>query len=73
MSSLLANKSKQYRQLIKPIQTGFLLATGFTGLISTGATDLSWDIYFSLICSQFFTISGSMILNTVYDRDFNLK
>jgi heme o synthase len=69
----LAGKFRLYWQLIKSLQTGLLLATGITGYISARCPVMNVDTLIELIISLFLTISGSTILNMVYDRDIDSK
>lgn len=66
-------KVSYYWQLIKSHQTGLLLITGVTGYISARCPVLNWDILMGLIASLFLAISGSTILNMIYDRDIDAK
>jgi len=64
-------KIKLYWPLIKSLQTGLLLLTGFTGFISARCPVLNPEIIMGLLGSLFLTISGSTVLNMVYDRDID--
>ncbi len=64
---------KLYWPLIKSLQTGLLLITGITGYISARCPVSSFEVGFGLIGSLFLAISGSTILNMVYDRDIDSK
>jgi len=60
-----------YWPLIKSLQTGLLLITGFTGYVSARCPVLTWENTLGLLGSLFLTVSGSTILNMVYDRDID--
>lgn len=66
-------KFKYYWQLIKSLQTGLLLTTGITGYISARCPVFNMDTLAGLVVSLFLTISGSTILNMIYDRDIDSK
>jgi len=66
-------KAKLYLPLIKSLQTGLLLVTGFTGFVSARTPELSAYSIVGLLVSLFLTISGSTVLNMVYDRDIDAK
>ncbi|MCP4703424.1 MAG: protoheme IX farnesyltransferase [candidate division Zixibacteria bacterium] len=73
LSKLLMGKISCYWQLIKSYQTGLLLLTGVTGFISARCPVLNWHDLFKLGASLFLAISGSTILNMIYDRDIDAK
>ena len=61
-----------YWPLIKPLQTGLLLATGLAGYLSSRPPfDIS--LLLGLAASLFLAISGSTIMNMWYDRDIDAK
>jgi len=62
---------KLYLPLIKSLQTGLLLVTGVTGFVSARCPVTSWKMIIGLVGSMFLTVSGSTILNMVYDRDID--
>ena len=70
-SDLLRTKARSYGSLVKSLQTGLLLLTGFAGYISARCPVITWDILLGLLGSLFLAISGSTILNMVYDRDID--
>lgn len=70
---ILKNKLANYWQLIKSYQTGLLLITGITGFVSARCPVFNLDKLLWLIVSLFLAISGSTILNMVYDRDIDSK
>jgi len=71
MFALLKGKVKLYWPLIKSLQTGLLLVTGFTGFISSRCPVMNWQMTLGLLGSLFLAVSGSTILNMVYDRDID--
>ena len=70
---MLQNKFKLYWPLIKSLQTGLLLVTGITGYVSTRCPVMNWQSFLGLVGSLFLAVSGSTILNMVYDRDIDAK
>jgi protoheme IX farnesyltransferase len=64
---------KRYWPLIKSLQTGLLLFTGFAGFISARCPYLEVSTTLGLLGSLFLAISGSTVLNMVYDRDIDGK
>ncbi len=70
---VIRQKLKLYWPLIKSLQTGLLLVTGFTGYISVRCPVLNLQQVVGLLGSLFLTISGSTILNMVYDRDIDAR
>lgn len=66
-------QAKRYWPLIKSLQTGLLLFTGFAGFISARCPYLEASTTLSLLGSLFLAISGSTVLNMVYDRDIDGK
>ncbi len=63
-------KLKIYLPLIKSLQTGLLLLTGVTGLLSSQMPITIFQLI-GLTGSLFLAISGSTVLNMVYDRDID--
>ncbi|NQT24217.1 protoheme IX farnesyltransferase [candidate division KSB1 bacterium] len=70
---MLLREAKQYLPLIKILQTALLILTGITGFISARGSEVSADILAGLFGSLFMIISGSTILNMVYDRDIDAR
>ncbi len=70
---VIKRKLKLYWPLIKSLQTGLLLVTGFTGYISVRCPMFHFQQIAGLLGSLFFAISGSTILNMVYDRDIDAR
>jgi protoheme IX farnesyltransferase len=64
-------KFRRYWPLIKSLQTGLLLFTGFAGFVSARCPYLEASTTLGLLGSLFLAISGSTILNMVYDRDID--
>jgi len=62
-----------YWPLIKSLQTVLLLITGLGGYLSTHSPTLNWQTLLALGGSLFLSISGSTVLNMVYDRDVDAK
>lgn len=69
----LKTKFRLYWKLIKSLQTGLLLATGLAGFVSFSCPITNWGAVLNLAGSLFLAISGSTILNMVYDRDIDAK
>ena len=68
----LKSKTRLYWSLIKSLQTSLLLMTGVAGYFSAHAL-VNWGVFFQLIPSLFFAVSGSTILNMWWDRDIDSK
>jgi protoheme IX farnesyltransferase len=62
-----------YWKLIKSLQTGLLLVTGLAGFMSARCPLTSWHLLLAVASSLFLAISGSTILNMVYDRDIDAR
>ncbi len=62
-----------YWKLIKGWQTGLLLVSGLAGYLSTPGNDIVWLSLISFLGSLFLAISGSTILNMVYDTDIDSR
>ncbi len=71
--ALMKEKFQLYRPLIKSLQTGLLLITGIAGYVSTKCPVMTWLTFSGLVASLFLAISGSTVLNMVYDRDIDAK
>lgn len=69
----LRGKVCAYWTLIKSLQTGLLLITGIAGYLSARCPFTTHDTVFALAASLFLAISGSTVLNMVYDRDIDAK
>jgi protoheme IX farnesyltransferase len=57
--------------LIKSLQTGLLLLTGLAGYMSARCPVITWQTLLALAGSLFLAISGSTVLNMVFDRDID--
>lgn len=64
---------RRYWSLIKSLQTGLLVVTGLAGYMSGRCPVLSWPTLLALAGSLFLAISGSTVLNMVYDRDIDAR
>lgn len=73
MIDRISMKVKRFWPLIKSLQTGLLVFTGFAGFISARCPYLNVTTAVGLIVSLFLAISGSTVLNMVYDRDIDSK
>ncbi len=60
-----------YWTLIKSLQTGLLLITGIAAYLSARCPVITWETALALTASLFLAISGSTVLNMVYDRDID--
>ncbi len=68
---ILRQKGRLYWPLVKSLQTGLLLLTGFAGYISARCPIITWTSLLGVMGSLFLAISGSTVLNMVYDRDID--
>ena len=64
---------RRYWPLIKSLQTGLLLFTGLAGFVSARCPYLDAYHVLNLLGSLFLAISGSTVLNMVYDRDIDAR
>ncbi len=62
-----------YLTLIKARQIALLLITGFAGYVSSRPGVLSWETIAGLLGSLALCISGSTVLNMVFDRDIDAR
>ncbi len=62
---------RAYGVLVKSLQTGLLLLTGLAGYTSTRSPTASWGVLLMLCGSLALAISGSTVLNMVYDQDID--
>jgi protoheme IX farnesyltransferase len=67
----LRRRSSAYLSLIKSLQTGLLLITGLAGFTSAVCPATHPGQTLALTLSLFLAISGSTVLNMVYDRDID--
>jgi protoheme IX farnesyltransferase len=65
-------KFKSFWPLIKPLQTGLLLATGIAGYMSAH-TAPNLLLLLAMSASLFLAIGGSTIMNMWYDQDIDAK
>lgn len=66
-------KLRAYWTLIKSLQTGLLLITGLAAYLSARCPVTTWESLLAVAGSLFLAISGSTVLNMVYDRDIDAK
>ncbi len=71
--TVLRSRFRLYWPLIKSLQTGLLLITGLAGFMSARCPVTTWQTLLALAGSLFLAISGSTVLNMVYDRDIDAK
>jgi protoheme IX farnesyltransferase len=69
----LRGRLRAYWTLIKSLQTGLLLVTGLAGYMSSRCPVTTWQTLIAVTGSLFLAISGSTVLNMVYDRDIDQK
>jgi protoheme IX farnesyltransferase len=62
-----------YIPLIKARQTALLLITGFAGYVSSRPGVLDWSAIAGLLGALALAISGSTVLNMVFDRDLDAR
>jgi protoheme IX farnesyltransferase len=67
------HKIRDYWALIKSLQTGLLLATGLAGFLSAHRPQGAWLTLLGLAGSLALAISGSTVLNMVYDADIDAR
>lgn len=68
---MLQRKARLYWKLIKSLQTGLLMITGLAGYMSADCPIFNLPTLFALTGSLFLSISGSTILNMVWDSDID--
>ena len=66
-------KIRLYWQMTKSLQTGLLLSTGLAGYMSARCPWQTWQTTLALTGSLFLAISGSTVINMVYDRDIDAR
>ena len=71
-STTLQSKIAQFWTLIKPLQTGLLLATGVAGFMSAHGS-VNIPLLLVMSASLFLSISGSTIMNMWWDHDIDAK
>jgi protoheme IX farnesyltransferase len=67
----LYERLRAYWSLLKSLQTGLLLLTGLAGYMSARCPIITWRTLIPFTGSLFLAISGSTVLNMVYDRDID--
>ncbi len=67
------SKARAYWPLVKSLQTGLLLLTGFAGYVSARCPVMTFWTTAELLGSMLLAIAGSTILNMVYDRDIDAR
>jgi len=67
------SKCSYYWSLIKSWQTGLLLVSGLAGYLSGSVSGINWYAVTGLTVSLFLSISGSTVLNMVYDHDIDSR
>jgi protoheme IX farnesyltransferase len=67
------SKFKLYWQLIKSLQTFLLLITGIAGYLTAKCPYLHPGEFTGLVISLFLTISGTTVLNMIWDRHIDAK
>jgi protoheme IX farnesyltransferase len=66
-------KLRAYWSMTKSLQTSLLVITGLAGYMSARCPLITWRTLLGLMGSLFLAISGSTILNMVYDRDLDAR
>ncbi|MCK4858019.1 MAG: heme o synthase, partial [candidate division Zixibacteria bacterium] len=66
-------KIRLYWRMTKSLQTGLLLSTGLAGYMSARCPVQTWQTLLALAGSLFLAISGSTVINMVYDRDIDAR
>ena len=64
---------RMYWTMTKSLQTGLLLVTGLAGYASARCPTHSIETLLAVAASLFLAISGSTVLNMVWDRDIDAK
>lgn len=67
------HKLRSYWSLIKSLQTGLLLITGLAAYMSARCPVTTWETLLAVTATLFLSISGSTVLNMVYDRDLDAQ
>ena len=71
VASRVRRRLQDYWALIKSLQTGLLLFSGIAGFASARCPVTSAETILALMGSLFLAISGSTVLNMVFDRDID--
>ena len=69
----LTAKLRLYWQMTKCLQTALLLLTGLAGYMSARCPVQTWQTTLALAGSLFLAISGSTVINMLYDRDIDAR
>lgn len=69
----LTGKIRLYWTMTKSLQTAMLLLTGLAGYMSARCPVQTWQTTLALAGSLFLAISGSTVINMVYDRDIDAR
>lgn len=69
----MTGKIRLYWTMTKSLQTALLLLTGLTGYMSARCPVQTWQTTLALAGSLFLAISGSTVINMVYDRDIDAR
>ena len=64
---------KCYHKMIKSLQTGLLLVTAAAGYVSGCCLNLSAGSMIEMLGSLFLAVSGSTVINMVFDRDIDAR
>lgn len=64
---------RAYWTLVKSLQTGLLLVTAAAGYVSGCCLNLTGSSLFQMLGSLFLAVSGSTVLNMVFDRDIDAR
>lgn len=64
---------KRYHQMIKSLQTGLLLVTSAAGYVSGCCLNLTAGSMLEMLGSLFLAVSGSTVINMVFDRDIDQR
>jgi protoheme IX farnesyltransferase len=73
LKSRMKRVGRDYISLIKSLQTGLLLLSGWAGYMSARCPVTTWRTLLALTGSLFLAISGSTALNMVLDRDIDAR
>lgn len=73
MIHFMGRKLRDYWGLIKSLQTGLLLITGLAAYLSAQSPVTTWGTVFAVTATLLLAISGSTVLNMVYDRDIDAR
>lgn len=71
--SRLFGRLRLYWKMIKDLQTGLLVLTAAAGYISGCCLNLRGSSLLQLVGSLFLAVSGTTVLNMIYDRDIDAR